>query len=142
MRQRLLRLIIWLVVLICPAISIEAKSSSYFSIQFIDVGQGDSALVECDGHYMLIDGGDQSAGDIVYNVLVEKGIQRLDILAVSHLHADHIGGLIKVLTYASAIDKTICNTDTGETEIFREFEHQLSINGSKITVPQVGENIN
>lgn len=28
-----------------------------FSIQFLDVGQADAALVQCDGKYMLIDGG-------------------------------------------------------------------------------------
>ena len=115
----------------------ESPTSS-FSIQFIDVGQGDSALVECDGHYMLIDGGDVNAGDKVYDILEEKGIQELDILAVSHLHADHIGGLIKALTYASTIDLTISNDTYSDKEIFRKFEHELSINGSKITVPEVG----
>jgi beta-lactamase superfamily II metal-dependent hydrolase len=33
------------------------SSDSTFEIHFFDVGEGDSALVECDGHYMLIDGG-------------------------------------------------------------------------------------
>ena len=95
-------------------------------------------LVECDGHYMLIDGGDSTAGDTVYNVLVENGIQKLDILAISHLHADHIGGLKKALTYASSIGITISNSDYSETEVFRKVEHELSINESKITVPTTG----
>ena len=34
----------------------ELPADSSFSIHFIDVGQADAALVECDGHYMLIDG--------------------------------------------------------------------------------------
>ena len=113
--------------------------SSTFEIQFIDVGQGDSALVECDGHYMLVDGGDVSAGDRVYSVLEEQGVRHLDLLAVSHMHADHIGGLLKALTYASTIDKTISNTDYGKTEVFSEFEHQLGINRSSISVPHVGD---
>ena len=32
---------------------------STFSVHFIDVGQADAALVECDGQYMLIDGGNR-----------------------------------------------------------------------------------
>ena len=116
----------------------KESTKSSFSIQFIDVGQGDSALVECDGHYMLIDGGDVNAGDKLYSVLEEKHIQKLDILAVSHLHVDHIGGLIKALTYASTIDLTISNDTYSDKETFRKFEHELSINGSKITVPKVG----
>lgn len=110
-----------------------------FSIHFIDVGQGDSALVECDGRYMLIDGGNEAAGDKVYNVLEEKGIQHLDILAISHMHSDHIGGLIKALTYASRIDKTLANSAYGQTAIFSRMEHELSINGAEITVPRVGD---
>ena len=88
---------------------------------------------------MLVDGGNATAGSKMYDVLEEKGIQKLDILAVSHLHEDHFGGLIKALSYASSIKKTICNTHTGNTKLFQEFEHQLNINGTKISVPHVGD---
>ena len=118
----------------------QAKDSSTFSINFIDVGQGDSALVECDGRYMLIDGGDKVAGDRVYFTLVENNIQHLDILAISHFHDDHIGGLTKALCYASKIDKTIANANYREdSKTFKEVEHQLGINGSQITVPNIGD---
>lgn len=139
MKKRLLTigLVICMVLSLCACS--KADKESTFSIRFIDVGQGDSALIECDGHYMLIDGGDTTAGDKVYNVLEEQGIQKLDILAVSHLHADHIGGLIKALTYASSIGVTLCNSDYADKETFRKFEHELLINGSKITIPAVGE---
>lgn len=135
MRQRFLALILLLATLLCLCSCSKENRDSTFSIQFIDVGQGDSALVECDGHYMLIDGGDTNAGQKVYDVLEENGIQKLDILAISHLHADHIGGLTKALTYASSIGITISNSTYSEKETFRKFEHELGINGSKITVP-------
>ena len=137
MRKQIVVVIISLITILCFGAC--SGSDSSFCIKFIDVGQGDSALVECDGHYMLIDGGNTSAGDKVYDVLEEQGVQHLDILAVSHMHADHIGGLPKALTYASAIDKTISNTADGNTEAFRDFEHQLRINGSKISVPHNGD---
>ncbi len=47
----------------------ELPADSSFSIHFIDVGQADAALVECDGHYMLIDGGNKADSDIIYTVL-------------------------------------------------------------------------
>ena len=115
------------------------SDSSCFKIHFIDVGQGDAALVECDGRFMLIDGGDQAAGDKVYTLLKEQGIQQLDILVISHMHADHIGGLSKVLTYASKIDLTLENSNYGKTEAFGVLEKHLTQNGAEITVPHVGD---
>ena len=111
------------------------SKGSTFSVRFIDVGQGDSALIECDGQYMLIDGGTKTAGDKIYNVLQEEDVQELAILAVSHLHEDHYGGLLKALTYASSIGLTISNNTENSNKAFKEFEHQLGINGSKIKVP-------
>lgn len=138
MKKRALAFLVIFALLLCFCSCYGSSQNSSFSIQFIDVGQGDSALIECDGCYMLIDGGDVSAGEKVYSILEEKGIQKLDILAISHLHSDHIGGLIKALTYASEIGITISNSSYAETEVFRKFEHELSINGSNITVPSNG----
>lgn len=133
-------LICVLIMSLCGCTSGTSDSSS-FSILFIDVGQGDSALVECDGRYMLIDAGEKSAEDKVYEVLEQKGIQKLDILAISHLHSDHIGGMAKVLTYASKIDLTISNSDSDkrDREAFRNIEKELGINGATIKVPHVGD---
>lgn len=139
MKRRIFAVILLICVVLTMAGCSKIGGDSTFSIRFIDVGQGDCALIECDGHYMLIDGGDTSAGDKVYSVLVENDIKHLDILVASHLHADHIGGLIKALTYATKIDLTISNTDYSDTEVFRKFNHELSINGSSITVPDIGD---
>ena len=127
-----------LMIIVCGCLLACSEPSSSFSIQFIDVGQGDAALVECDGHHMLIDGGDTSAGDKVYNVLEEQGIQHLDILALSHRHDDHVGGLAKTLTYATS-KITISNTTEGETKAFKEFKRQLEINKSKLSIPHAGD---
>lgn len=139
MKKRIIGILCLVLVLLCLSACSESKKSSTFSIQFIDVGQGDSALVECDGCDMLIDGGPTTGGDKVYQVLEERGIQHLNILAISHMHEDHIGGLAKALTYATKIDKTIANTDFSSTETFRKVEHELGINGATITVPHTGE---
>ena len=142
LRKILLPLALLLVVLIsaCAATGAVDKNST-FSILFLDVGPGDAALVECDGHYMLIDGGDSSAGEIVYGALKERDIRQLDILAISHLHADHIGGLPRALAYATSVGRTICNANYSDKQVFRNLEHELAINDSKITVPATGESL-
>lgn len=141
MMKRILALLILLATLLCLCSCSNTNTASTFTIYFIDVGQGDSALVECDGHYMLIDGGDTGAGSTVYDFLVEREIQKLDILAVSHLHRDHYGGLTKALTYAQDIGLTISNRvhSDSDKDSFNQFAHTLAINGSEISVPEVGQ---
>lgn len=134
----------------------KLSGSSTFSIQFIDVGQGDSALVECDGHYMLIDGGDKNHGKNVYNVLENEQVRHLDILAVSHFHTDHYAGLITALANISKIDLAISNADSYENGVgidedaeeedyktertlFTDFTHELSSSGASLKVPHNGD---
>ena len=71
---------------------------------FLDVGQGDAAVVEAPGGaVMLIDGGGTCDGPfdpgarIVEPFLRARGISRLDLVALSHPHPDHLNGLLRVL---------------------------------------------
>jgi competence protein ComEC len=67
-------------------------------VRALDVGQGDAFLVEFDGRRLLIDGGPDPA-----RLLAELGAslppwtRRIDIVALTHAHADHADGLIGVL---------------------------------------------
>lgn len=136
--NRLFLLIVFLCLVGILASCSRKGSNSSLHIQFLDVGQGDCALVECDGHYMLIDGGPLTAADKVYNTLVDNKVNHLDILVVSHIHDDHVGGLARALTYANTVDLTLCTTDTDKSQSFMDFQRELSINDGKITVPQIG----
>lgn len=72
-------------------------------LTFVDVGQGDAALVEtADGHTLLIDGGTASGGYDVGRVAVapllwDRGIRRLDLVVATHPQQDHVGGLAFVV---------------------------------------------
>lgn len=138
MKKRIVSFILLLGILFSLC-SCTGSSNSTFSIQFIDVGQGDAALVECDGHYMLIDGGDVAAGDRVYDVLKERDVKELDILVASHLHQDHIGGLPKALGYVREIDLTWSNSTYSDKDFFADFNYALQSKDSSITVPSVDE---
>ena len=72
----------------------------------IDVGQGDSILVVFpDGKTMLVDGGGipgfgggekpkiDTGEDVVAPYLWERSFRSIDVVALSHAHEDHIGGL-------------------------------------------------
>ena len=81
--------------------SASVSSGSSFEVYFLDVGQADSALVLCDGHAMLIDGGNAADSQLVYTFLKNHQVNRLDYIVCTHAHEDHVGGLAGALNYAA-----------------------------------------
>ena len=70
-------------------------------VSYLDVGQGDAILVEAvGGRTLLFDGGPNAGGPLEPAVvfrLRELNVDTIDILAFSHPHADHVGGLASVM---------------------------------------------
>ena len=54
----------------------DIPENSNFEVHFIDVGQADSALIECDGETMMIDGGNVADSNVVAAYLKKKKILR------------------------------------------------------------------
>lgn len=69
------------------------------TVTFIDVGQGDSALIEtAGGTKLLIDGGEYDAyAQELTPFLAERNIINIDYALVSHYHTDHMGGISELL---------------------------------------------
>lgn len=68
------------------------------TVSIIDVGQGDSILVQYpNGANMLVDAGTSSAGKAVVSYLRSREVAALDIVVATHPHEDHIGGIKTVL---------------------------------------------
>ncbi len=67
-------------------------------VHFIDVGQGDSILIQTPGlGNVLVDAGDSAHGSTVVSYLKGQGVSELAWLIATHPHEDHIGGMVKVL---------------------------------------------
>jgi competence protein ComEC len=104
----------WAALLLAALVAVAPRPEDYprdtLLVEAIDVGQGDSLLlIAPDGKTMLVDGGGFGGGphqapqdydigeEVVSQVLWSRGIRRLDVVALSHAHSDHMGGLPAVL---------------------------------------------
>lgn len=72
-------------------------TSEGLNIHTIDVGQGDSTLLECNGNYMLIDAGETDHGKAVVDYLKQYNVEKLSYMVITHPHSDHYGGAEAVL---------------------------------------------
>ena len=89
-----------------------------FNAWVIDVGQGDSILLEFPGkEFMLVDTGKPEAADAIWEVLEKKGATDLDFLVLTHPHADHIGSVEALIEKGMQFDYLLesdypCDTQT------------------------------
>ena len=120
---------------------IPVTAGHEMQVHFIDVGQGDSILIESpSGKTMLIDGGVKGAGQQIVSYLKELGINKLDIVVATHPDADHIGGFIPVLDNMT-IEQFY---DSGKVHTSQTFEEMLTrIDEKNIPyhVPKIGDDI-
>ncbi len=77
----------------------DAESGTFdaATVSFLDVGQGDAVLLECNGEYALIDAGSADAEESLIADLQTLGVPSLRYLIMTHPHEDHIGGMQAVL---------------------------------------------
>lgn len=118
--------------------NIGTAQAGTLTVTWLDVGQGDAAVIQCGGQSMLIDGGKPEKSSYIYAWLQQHGLSYLDVIVATHVDADHIGGLSGALNYAS-VGTAYCPETTGTTETFQSFVKYLAQRGKQITVPTAGE---
>lgn len=101
------------------------------SVMFLDVGQGDAALLsDGNGFDVLIDGGKKSASGAVLEALRQQGITELDVVVVTHPDADHAGGLIGVFQASDlSILRVISNGCENDTQTWSELKAAVASRG-------------
>jgi len=99
------------------------SASENLTVHFLDVGQGDSELVQFNGKNVLIDAGTQDMGPRVESYLKNHGVSSLDLLVATHPHEDHIGGLLDILNDFGV--KQVL--DSGQTHTSQTFENYLNL---------------
>jgi beta-lactamase superfamily II metal-dependent hydrolase len=91
------------------------QTSGTLELRFLDVGQGDAALLRNAGKAVLVDAGPT---DAIAGKLRALGVDSLDLAVATHNHSDHIGGMDAVLA-SIPVRLYLDNGDPANTRIQR-----------------------
>ena len=108
-------------------------TARYLSLQTIygtgkdAVTTGDSAVyISPDGQVMLVDCGNVLGGQEVTDQLMAMGVDRIDILVLSHPHADHIGGFATLADHFE-IGQVYLNGHEYDSETYRSVMGRIEV---------------
>ena len=118
----------------------DIPENSNFEEHFIDVGQADSALIECDGKTMMIDGGNVADSNVVAAYLKKEDVTELNYVVCSHAHEDHVGGLSGALSVTKA-DNIYAPKTEANTKAYKNFKKKAEEQNVEIKHPNVGDEI-
>lgn len=116
----------------------STASDGSLTVHFIDVGQADCALIECDGAFMLIDGGNVEDGSLVVTYLENQGVAELSAVVCTHAHEDHVGGLPSVLAVYPT-EAVYAPTRTYSSNCFDDFMYYADQQDLTVQIPSPGD---
>lgn len=121
-----------------PATTFTTVTVSVLDVHFIDVGQGDSILIDYGQCEVLIDAGEKGTGADSYIRSFVDG--PLEVVVATHPHADHIGGLVSVLnTYA--IGAIWYNGESSTTSTYSQFLTAVQSEGADVHIARRGDKL-
>ena len=107
-------------------------------VHYIDVGQGNSILLESDGHYALIDAGEADQAKKIISYLQDKGVKTLDYVVGTHPHSDHIGGLSEIIK-TFGVNNILMPKVSHNTKTFEDLLLTIQEKGLSIKAPDSGD---
>lgn len=106
-------------------------------VAVLDVGQGDSILLYGgEGHYALVDGGPDAA--LLARKLQDYRVPHLDLMVLTHVHADHATGLAGALGQVD-VERVWMDVEPHETPASLSLLEELEARAIQPTAPTPGD---
>ena len=99
-----------------PAADAPQAPFAGLEVTVFDAGKADAILLTTPSSAVLIDCGKKGFGQTLLGELAARGVERLDVLILSHFDQDHIGGAAKLLggIEVDRVLQSVCPTDSSE----------------------------
>ncbi|MHC1721554.1 MAG: ComEC/Rec2 family competence protein [Clostridiaceae bacterium] len=115
----------------------ELQAVNTARIHYIDVGQGDSILIQVNSKNLLIDAGPEANADSLIAYLKKQKVKRLDYILATHPHEDHIGAMAAVINRFQ-VESFYAPKVVGDTRFFFSMAGALKNRNMKINVAKEG----
>ena len=106
MKRLLITLLILLLLFGCACTSNEPEDAKKLDIYAFSIGKADALLLQTSDVAIMIDTGEHGDGEKLVARLAELGVEKLDLLILTHFDKDHIGGA-DILIDALPIDRIV-----------------------------------
>ncbi len=130
-----------------PALYSLYGEAARLKVWYLDVGQGDAAVLQCPGkRTVVIDAGERNyyvdkGEQVVVPFLRKKGINRIQYLVGTHGHSDHIGGILSILGKIT-VDTLVLSAYPMQSNLYKEMLDLAATHSVPVRVVSRGERLN
>lgn len=107
-------------------------------IHMLDIGQGDSVLIQGNGKNILVDTGPPSAKQKLLDKLKKYKVEKVDLLIITHAHSDHNGNVLAILK-TLPVDLVMESPALTASPIVKKYYSLMKEKKIPLKIPKAGE---
>jgi len=130
-----------LIVAILASAAAGTMPDDKLRVSFLDVGQGDAILIQKGNQQVLVDGGPSpQALTLELGDRMPFWDRTIELVVLSHPHADHLTGLVEVL-HRYRVEQVLYADSDDDSPLYEEWLGLIEERGVKRTIAQAGQEI-
>ncbi len=133
--KRCLIILLCLVLLGCAYDPIESDETKKLELYAFSIGKADALLIRTNDAAIMIDTGENGDGKVLVNKLNALGVEKLDLLILTHYDKDHIGGADKIIERIP-IDRIVLPAYEKDSKQFQQLADALQQTSAEVLYPE------